>query len=805
MESDGDTDLMVAAFADGTILVFQNDGVQNFSPTTLTPTGPPADLVAVDVDGDSDLDIVVAGSGLEWFQQMGANSGSFSSTPVSIIPPGTLVRVFAADLDADGDADLMASDTNSSQGRIFLNDGAGSFSLQAVTGGDTSVPDGIAAGDMDADGDLDAVVNWHAGSPGRRIRWYEQTGINSGVFRNLQNKIGRKVDGPRGLFVDDVDGDGVADLLVYVANVRPATVPTERIVLWYGNDGTGSSFSRNPVQISFGDFTNDGGSICLADIDGDGLKDVVAAPDNDTRISWWPGSSTAGAVVANSTALPLGWIEECARTWDGSAYALIAPESGAVCSGDTTPLGLWEGFWVLADQEVDLVIPPRPGLATGNITETLAGIPAGTYDLIGVPLDPSDGDAGAVVGDDLGGVGAAEVSWRVAKYNVTTEAYDLYTGPATLPDFTPGRGFWLIHDGSVADPATIDVGGSELAQVVGSPPFNGGRVMLLSKPGPATAKHMLANPFDYAVEWGSMMFRRPLKPGVGTQARRIREAAPHGTRPLRQEGALPGDLARASLILAPRAGLMAHGRPSDRRWLLEIHVASTDGRIADRYNRLGVVPGSRNGKDHNDALDLAPFGAGWVRLYFPHDDRSLGRDYWRRSPSRLTNDIRRPRLGRMAWTFAVESDLQAREWVLSWPTLSQLPAGIRLTLTDLESGLRVDPAFTPEYLFRMDSKRRLFRLEVDARALSAAHGSLHGVVRDGRGRPTRSRIEIRGPAGYRHTVTTDGRGRYRLRGLDPGLYTVTVPGAGGLTIQAGVQVRAGKPAHLNLKLEPSGP
>lgn len=795
IESDGDVDLLALATNGKELWVFKNDGSQTFTGTSLTTGNGPASVVAVDVDGDGDLDLVSSGSDLEWFEQTGTNSGSFAatSTTISSITGDT---IFAADLENDGDADLFRSSSFSKDGTIYTNDGTGGFTTQTVTSGNNARSDGIAAGDMDDDGDLDVVVAWSDGNDGYKMEWFEQSGLNSGTIINSPNTIDASVDGPRGIFVDDVDGDGVADVVAFVANGGTAA-PDERSVLWWANNGTGTSFTQDTIETPFGGTQNRTGSVCLADIDGDGLLDVAAAPDNEDKISWWSGSATAGAPVANATALSLGWVEECARTWDGSSYVLIAPASGAVCSATTTPFGIWEGFWVLVDQVVEMVIPPRPGSATGNTMESLAGITANQYDLVGVPLDPADGDAEAVVGDDLGTApGMYEIDWRVAKYDVASEAYQLYTGASSIPEFLPGRGFWLIHDGSVADPATIDVDGAELKQVVGSPPFDGARVVDLSKPNAGTAKHMAANPFDYTVSWGTVKFRRPQNPQVGVSA--LLESPP--------DSIDPGSSPRTQPTARPRHDRDRGERPSDRRWLLDLQVRSMDGAVQDLYNRLGVVPGSREGRDRHDALDLAPFGSGWVRLYFPHDDPALRRAYyWRRDPQRLTNDIGRPRRGRMSWLFAVETDLPGRDWELSWPTVGQLPSGIDLAVVDLATGRQIDPASSPSYTFRIDGTRRLFRLVAKTSRIGEEHGDLTGVITDAEGRPVRTAVHVTGPGGYRNTLQTDGHGRYVLHDLDPGSYAIQTgaPGSGHPAFT--VEVVAGRVVHRNNKLSMTVP
>ena len=62
-----------------------------------------------DVDGDGDVDVLAASSGLYWYKNDG--SGSFEKIFVSDVGPGTgsVYSVYAADVDGDGDMDVLSA------------------------------------------------------------------------------------------------------------------------------------------------------------------------------------------------------------------------------------------------------------------------------------------------------------------------------------------------------------------------------------------------------------------------------------------------------------------------------------------------------------------------------------------------------------------------------------------------------------------------------------------------------------------------------------------------------------------------
>ena len=211
-----------------------------------------------DVDGDGDLDALIA----NFFAQpnrvwLNDGSGSFRDSGSGM---GNLSSRGAAlgDLDGDGDLDVFVVNDQGQPARVWLNDGSGGF---ADSGNSLVSTDGqgVALGDLDGDGDLDAFVT-NGSYQSNRI-WVND---GSGSFRDSGNSLGNFYS--RDIALGDLDGDG--DLDGWVSN---GIYQPDRVWL---NDGSGS-FARNN---SLGDRSGNG--VSLGDVDGDGDLDAWVANAN---------------------------------------------------------------------------------------------------------------------------------------------------------------------------------------------------------------------------------------------------------------------------------------------------------------------------------------------------------------------------------------------------------------------------------------------------------------------------------------------------------------------------------------------
>ncbi|MBN1147549.1 MAG: VCBS repeat-containing protein [Anaerolineales bacterium] len=166
LDGDGDLDAVVAnAYEKPQETTWLNDGYGNFSQHPTTPVfggGDSIDVALGDLDGDGDLDAIVANA-YDQAQTAWLNDGmgNFSQHPTTAaFGSGNSIAVALGDLDGDGDLDAVVANAESDQPEtIWLNDGGGNFSPGSYTPSFGAwESNDIALGDLDGDGDLDAVV-----------------------------------------------------------------------------------------------------------------------------------------------------------------------------------------------------------------------------------------------------------------------------------------------------------------------------------------------------------------------------------------------------------------------------------------------------------------------------------------------------------------------------------------------------------------------------------------------------------------------------------------------------------------------
>lgn len=252
-----------------TLLLGNGDGTFREGKTYVT--GSQGSSVAVgDVNNDGKLDLAVAsGSGTSIF--LGNGDGTFNTS--GIYYPGR-DAVLLADLNHDGKLDLAVTNENAGTISISLGNGDGAF------GDSTTYPAGfgpisIAIGDFNQDGNPDLVVanasSADTGTGGTTVSVF--LGNGDGTFKpRASYPVGSE---PTSVAVGDFNKDGKLDLIVAVFDVGEG----DAVSLLLGNgDGT----FQPPVEYMAGtgpDF------VLAADLNHDGLLDVVAANSNSNDVS----------------------------------------------------------------------------------------------------------------------------------------------------------------------------------------------------------------------------------------------------------------------------------------------------------------------------------------------------------------------------------------------------------------------------------------------------------------------------------------------------------------------------------------
>ena len=264
VDGDGDIDLVVTNRKTNNVSVLLGNGDGTFGTATLYDTGVkksgkfPTGVKLGDMNGDGNLDIVTANSNVgkngSFSILTGDGAGGFGTANVTSTKgrrPRDLVLI-----DVDGDTNLDVVATNLFSKSVFVLSGNGAGGLGAPVSYDVAImPNSIISGDFNGDGILD-VVTTSLISPRLSILLGNGTGFDP--VKEIKYPV-TKLD--ISINAADINGDGNLDLLI--ANRNDNTLS---YMLGNGNGSfnnrvdfkTGNTIFREPVSIAVGDFNNDG-------------------------------------------------------------------------------------------------------------------------------------------------------------------------------------------------------------------------------------------------------------------------------------------------------------------------------------------------------------------------------------------------------------------------------------------------------------------------------------------------------------------------------------------------------------------
>lgn len=312
VDGDGDIDIVSGNFiAGGPELqnrLYLNDGTGTFTdetaqrmPLALDST---TSVALGDVDGDGDLDIVFGNAinlnGQQNRLYLNNGAGTFTDATVTHMPAGSesTLSVALGDVDGDGDLDLVAGNGNylhfyGQQNRLYLNNGAGTFTDTTATHMpvDTAHTTSLALGDVDGDGDLDMVV----GNNERYPIYLAKNGLylndGNGTFTDATaTHVPFALTNTYSLALGDVDGDGDIDLVTGNGNGFYGNL--NRLYL---NNGAGMFTDATVTNLPW--IQHATRSLALGDIDGDGDLDLVTGNWGQDRLYLNDGQGTFADVT----------------------------------------------------------------------------------------------------------------------------------------------------------------------------------------------------------------------------------------------------------------------------------------------------------------------------------------------------------------------------------------------------------------------------------------------------------------------------------------------------------------------------
>jgi hypothetical protein len=292
----------------------------------------------------------------------------------------------------------------------------------------------------------------------------------------------------------------------------------------------------------------------------------------------------------------------------------------------------------------------RPAFLPASLNRSLTNVPVSKqYVLFGVPFDPSNASAAAVLEDELGAPN--KNNWRFGRFNPATGGYDEHPSPSL--NLNGGQGFWLIMKDAVA----VGTAGTSRN------PVGGFRVTL--SPG----ANMIAHPFLFPVTLADVDFSAA--PSVET----------------RLVSFLPGSGYVDSNQLAPWRGYWMFNNGGSAETIVIPGVRSAGARVSPptvepdgwwiaATARQGSSVDASNvaGMTRTSALPAAtepPGLPGYVRAYY-EDGASGGR-------RALTRDIRENDRRGASWNLVVDGPTD-EPIHLSFDGLSSVPSDFEAIL-----------------------------------------------------------------------------------------------------------------------------
>ena len=243
---------------------------QSFAPVASYSTGTvytPYGLAIADMNGDGKADIVTGNSNNDVVGILfGSSTGNGTFQPIATYPtgPNSVPQGLAvADVNNDGKPDIITGNVSGNSAGVMLGNGNGTFQpIVTYNTGSFSHPNSIAVVDVNGDGKRDIITTDYGNATVTVM-----LGNGDGTFQYFIPYATGFGSSPESLTVADVSGDGKPDIVV--GNNSQGTIGVFK--------GTGTGAFQAMVSYSAGGPNSRPQGVAVADVNGDGIADILSA------------------------------------------------------------------------------------------------------------------------------------------------------------------------------------------------------------------------------------------------------------------------------------------------------------------------------------------------------------------------------------------------------------------------------------------------------------------------------------------------------------------------------------------------
>ena len=479
LDGDGNLDVLVGN-SDGNFLFFRNTGTPtspSFAPALsnpfdLTDVGSNSTPVLVDLNSDGTLDVLTGNSdgNLIYFENTGTNtSPSFAagvSNPFNLTDVGSDSTPTLADLDGDSDLDILVGN---SEGNQFYFENIGTptnpdfaerqlnpFGLQdtgdAVVANASSQPTFV---DLDDDGDLDLLVGDGYGNQ----LYFENQPADITTVEDTELVFSEATDNP--ISISDPDGDITAEVTLTVTDGVLTLPDTTGLTTTMGNGTNMVTFTGTITDINMAldglTFTPDNGFTGMVDL-------TITTNDQGNSGSGMPLSDTDTlAITVTPFNIPPIAVDDAVTTdedtlLNGNVFVDNGNGPDTDPNGDTFTVSAVNGNASDVGQTVTLT---SGALLTLNSDGSFTYDPNSQFELLNT--GDTDGDSFTYTIDDGSDTDSATVTVTLDGLDelftgtddddviMGTEAVDIINGNDGNDTITAGGGDDVIKGGPGAD------------------------------------------------------------------------------------------------------------------------------------------------------------------------------------------------------------------------------------------------------------------------------------------------------------------------------------------------------------------